>query len=183
MRELLAISFAFLLAVSEASQVPFAVPAAAFDGNGAPRRTFTLRKAVHLSLTNRSIPALARDYTPPDWAEAAASSGHSATQSLSSTTIKVHRASDQGAYQAARRASFQSRKALREGRSLSLAESFDQRWASTLEWDEEEIEAPDLDDLATLSNLAKMTSNAYSLPDSGEWYDLEKGWNLVRIPP
>jgi lipase ATG15 len=44
------------------------------------------------------------------------------------------------------------------------------------DWEDVEVDAPDVTDRQTLITLAKMTSNAYVLPDSGEWWGLE-GWN------
>lgn len=46
-----------------------------------------------------------------------------------------------------------------------------QQLADQLTWDEVEVDAPDVSDVHTLATLAKMSSNAYSTPDSG-WYDL-----------
>ncbi len=45
-------------------------------------------------------------------------------------------------------------------------------------WEEEEVVAPDTRDRETLLTLAKMTSNAYTLPESSDWYPLER-WNDV----
>ena len=44
------------------------------------------------------------------------------------------------------------------------------------EWDDVEVEAPDVTDRQTLLTLAKMTSNAYVLPESGEWWPVDD-WN------
>lgn len=44
------------------------------------------------------------------------------------------------------------------------------------EWEDVEVRAPDVSDRQTLITLAKMTSNAYVSPDSGEWWPV-KGWN------
>jgi putative lipase involved disintegration of autophagic bodies len=38
------------------------------------------------------------------------------------------------------------------------------------EWEDVDVEAPDIRDRQTLISLAKMTSNAYVTPDSGEWW-------------
>lgn len=51
------------------------------------------------------------------------------------------------------------------------------------EWDEDEIESPDVTNKDTLLALAKMTSNAYyDSPDTGKsgWYNLGNKWNIVR---
>jgi len=39
------------------------------------------------------------------------------------------------------------------------------------------VPAPDVHDKHTLSQLARMAGNAYALPDSDSWYDLEPTWN------
>jgi lipase ATG15 len=44
---------------------------------------------------------------------------------------------------------------------------------STRGWEDTEVEAPDVTDRETLRTLAKMTSNAYVLPESTEWWPLE----------
>lgn len=48
------------------------------------------------------------------------------------------------------------------------------------EWEDVEVVAPDVTDRQTLISMAKMTSNAYVLPDSGEWWPI-KGYN-ASIP-
>ena len=49
---------------------------------------------------------------------------------------------------------------------------------SGIEWEDVDVEVPDIDDRETLKTLAKMTSNAYVLPDSTEWWGLDE-WNHV----
>ena len=51
------------------------------------------------------------------------------------------------------------------------------------QWEDVEVRAPDVTDRQTLITLAKMTSNAYVTPDSGEWWptpgynqSIEFGW-------
>jgi lipase ATG15 len=44
------------------------------------------------------------------------------------------------------------------------------------DWEDVEVLGPDVTDRQTLITLAKMTSNAYVLPDSGEWWNTD-GWN------
>ena len=49
-------------------------------------------------------------------------------------------------------------------------------------WLESNIPAPRVDDRETLLTLAKMTSNAYFLPDEKGWYSLGSEWgNYVRL--
>ncbi|KZP12555.1 alpha/beta-hydrolase [Athelia psychrophila] len=55
-------------------------------------------------------------------------------------------------------------------RSLRHAES------EEVEWDLVETMGPDVQDKHTLSQLARMTSNAYALPGRG-WYDIDPTWN------
>jgi lipase ATG15 len=63
---------------------------------------------------------------------------------------------------------------------LTANEMQDLVYGATLEWQDEEIEVPDVQDVETLATLAKMTANAYSLPDDASWYDLGHKWNVVR---
>jgi lipase ATG15 len=49
-----------------------------------------------------------------------------------------------------------------------------------LDWEEEEVLAPDVESREVLLHLAKMTNNAYVDPDDPAWYDLNEGWNTVR---
>jgi lipase ATG15 len=50
------------------------------------------------------------------------------------------------------------------------------------DWEEIEVEAPDVTDRKTLLALAMMSSNAYIEPNSTEWYSLDK-WNAVSTQP
>ncbi|KAH9816107.1 lipase [Melampsora americana] len=47
-----------------------------------------------------------------------------------------------------------------------------------LDWKGLEIELPDVTDLNTLKALAKMTNNAYTIPNDERWTDPGKKWNL-----
>ncbi|KAG8804256.1 putative lipase atg15 [Serendipita sp. 399] len=49
--------------------------------------------------------------------------------------------------------------------------------SSILDWDEVEIPAPDVTDRLTVAELAKLTGNAYALPDQKGWYDVDGNWN------
>ena len=51
-----------------------------------------------------------------------------------------------------------------------------------VEWDDVEIEMPDMEHRETLLELAKITGDAYALPGSKDWYDLDARWNSVRTP-
>ncbi|WWC68708.1 uncharacterized protein I206_102642 [Kwoniella pini CBS 10737] len=49
------------------------------------------------------------------------------------------------------------------------------------DWEDVEVIAPDIKDRQTLITLAKITSNAYVLPDSGEWWPVGK-FNNHTVP-
>ncbi|OSD08584.1 alpha/beta-hydrolase [Trametes coccinea BRFM310] len=46
-----------------------------------------------------------------------------------------------------------------------------------IEWDEVQVLGPDVEDKHTLSQLARMTGNAYALPGRKNWYDMDRNWN------
>ncbi|KAJ9109710.1 hypothetical protein QFC19_001940 [Naganishia cerealis] len=50
--------------------------------------------------------------------------------------------------------------------------------SSAPDWEEMEVEAPDVTDRETLLSLAMMSSNAYIEPDTPEWYPLDN-WNAT----
>ncbi|PPR01090.1 hypothetical protein CVT26_015996 [Gymnopilus dilepis] len=45
-------------------------------------------------------------------------------------------------------------------------------------WDEVEVDGPDVEDLHTLAQLARMSGNAYALPGQKNWYDVDQVWNI-----
>lgn len=49
-----------------------------------------------------------------------------------------------------------------------------------IEWEDVEVEVPDVTDRETLRTLAKMASNAYITPESSEWWGLDE-WNSVSL--
>ncbi|SRR5258706_5350707 len=49
-----------------------------------------------------------------------------------------------------------------------------------VEWDDADVVVPDMEHRETLLELAKVTGNAYALPGSKDWYDLDARWNSVR---
>lgn len=53
------------------------------------------------------------------------------------------------------------------------------RWSTALDWEEEEVEGPDVESRETLLVLAKMTNNAYLKPGEPGWYDLGGNWTVV----
>jgi len=82
--------------------------------------------------------------------------------------MKVQRPRSNAEFQAARRLS------LHQGQS------------SLLEWDEVHVLGPDIEDRATLLELAKMTGNAYAIEGGKNWYPIDERWNSVsnlRNPP
>ncbi|KAF9532216.1 Alpha/Beta hydrolase protein [Crepidotus variabilis] len=44
-------------------------------------------------------------------------------------------------------------------------------------WDKLVVEGPDVEDLHTLAQLARMSGNAYALPGQSNWYDVDGSWN------
>ena len=50
-----------------------------------------------------------------------------------------------------------------------------------IDWDEDEIEAPDVEHRNTLLTLAKMTNDAYLEPGEAGWYELGERWNIVSF--
>ncbi|GAA6058785.1 hypothetical protein JCM10212_001901 [Sporobolomyces blumeae] len=142
---------------------------------------FTLRHAFHAPTEQRHLPLSQLDYTDADLASLSALSPYSSTQTARSRRLRAHQPNSQAAYHAARRTSFRSASSSSSAASSSSFPSWadvaDQAIAKTLEWDETEIFAPDTDDVETLAALGKMTSNAYTTPDSSGWIDIGGGWN------
>jgi len=50
-------------------------------------------------------------------------------------------------------------------------------------WDPIDVLGPDIEDRHTLSQLARMSGNAYALPGQTNWYDLDSAWNIVSRHP
>lgn len=46
-------------------------------------------------------------------------------------------------------------------------------------WDPIEVLGPDVEDKHTLSQLARISGNAYALPGQNNWYDVDSAWNIV----
>lgn len=59
-------------------------------------------------------------------------------------------------------------------RSLRYAQS------ESVEWEQVDVLGPDVEDIHTLAQLARMTGNAYALPGQKNWYDVDPSWNIVR---
>ena len=47
-------------------------------------------------------------------------------------------------------------------------------------WDPVKISGPDIEDLATLAQLSRMSANAYALLDAENWFEIDDTWNSVR---
>ncbi|KAG5352974.1 hypothetical protein C0989_011617 [Termitomyces sp. Mn162] len=47
-----------------------------------------------------------------------------------------------------------------------------------VEWDELIVSGPDVEDRHTLSQLARMSGNAYALPGQKNWYEVDAAWNV-----
>jgi len=60
-------------------------------------------------------------------------------------------------------------------RSLQHSESEPEQ----LVWDLVPVEGPDVEDIHTLSQLARMSGNAYALPGQKNWYEVDQAWNTV----
>ena len=85
------------------------------------------------------------------------------TATLQALPTTVYRPRDRGAFQHARL------------RSLRSQEN------EPIEWEEVELLAPDVQDKHTLTQLARMTGNAYALPGRPNWYEVDPAWNTVRV--
>lgn len=48
-------------------------------------------------------------------------------------------------------------------------------------WEPVEILGPDIEDRHTLSQLARISANAYALPGEKNWYDVDSAWNDVSL--
>lgn len=55
--------------------------------------------------------------------------------------------------------------------------------SANLPWYETEILGPNVKKRETLLELAKMTNNAYVVPDDSQWYELGENWITVRRFP
>ncbi|KAK7693765.1 hypothetical protein QCA50_003337 [Cerrena zonata] len=56
--------------------------------------------------------------------------------------------------------------------------SFRHSESETIEWERVETLGPDVQDLHTLTQLARMSGNAYALPGQNNWYDVDLSWNI-----
>ncbi|KAF5349561.1 hypothetical protein D9756_008809 [Leucocoprinus leucothites] len=116
--------------------------------------TFNLRH-IHASTPSNDI--LFADVKNPERIHAL---GHDSfnLEIPSTRRLAIHRTS-LNSFQAARQ------------RSLVHGESI------TLDWSEDQVEGPDVNNKKVLMTLAKMTANAYVEVGDKEWYDLPGNWN------
>lgn len=56
-------------------------------------------------------------------------------------------------------------------RSLNLAETVH------VDWEPQDLLGPDVEDLHTLAQLARMSGNAYAVPGRSNWYEIDAAWN------
>jgi hypothetical protein len=54
------------------------------------------------------------------------------------------------------------------------------QYSEAIEWSPIEVLGPDVDDIHTLSQLARMAGNAYAQSGKKNWYSLDPAWNTVR---
>ncbi|KAJ3994052.1 alpha/beta-hydrolase [Lentinula boryana] len=55
----------------------------------------------------------------------------------------------------------------------------EQTWTVNVNWDIIYLDGPDVQDLQTLAQLARMSGNAYALgPTQKNWYELDRAWNV-----
>ena len=47
-------------------------------------------------------------------------------------------------------------------------------------WEPVRMYGPDIENRHTLQQLARMSGNAYALPEEKNWYDLDEAWSQVR---
>ena len=103
-------------------------------------------------------------FNDPLRTQQALSLARSSSHSVSTRHIRRTRPRSQEAFQSART------------RSRLFREN------TVIDWDEDEIEAPNVEKRETLLSLAKMTNNAYLEPGETGWYELGKEWNVVSTP-
>ena len=135
--------------------------------NVSPPLKFELR---HLhAVSSSSATVLFSDVSSPELLQTHTLSDPSgstkATYSIHTNSIKTHRPSSFASFSNARL------------RSLRFGKN---EW---VDWEEDEILGPNVDNRETLLELAKMTNNAYLEPDETGWYALNGTWNVVRLSP
>lgn len=59
--------------------------------------------------------------------------------------------------------------------------SFRHSESETIEWERIETLGPNVQDRHTLTQLARMSGNAYALPGQSNWYDVDLAWNIVSL--
>lgn len=170
-----------LLPLCTALQIPFNRPTAQADDARSPPISFTLQQSVHLPF-DAQLPPLRRTYSVAEHDLLTAETGHSTTQSLNSRRTSAWRPSSFAAHEALRQHTYSSKRRRLLGVLPTAQEWEDQQLAESFEWQEEEILMPNTSDVATISAMAKMASNAYAEEGSGSWWDMNGKWNVVSPP-
>ena len=122
-----------------------------------PALQFELR---HLHAVSPDARVVFSDVRKSDIA-ALALAGEPTSYSLRPRRLKAHRPHSLDAFHRAR------------VRSMRFRET------EAIDWDEIEVDGPDVEDRQTLLLLAKMTNNAYLSPGEQGWYELGDRWNVV----
>ncbi|CDO75192.1 hypothetical protein BN946_scf184866.g33 [Trametes cinnabarina] len=116
----------------------------------------------HLHAVSSDARVLFHD-VPPAALSALSNAGEPTSYPLRPRRIKAQRPRSTAAFHRARR------------RSMGFQES------EAIDWDEIEIEGPDVESQETLLLLAKMTNNAYLEPGEQGWYELGDRWNVLSV--
>ncbi|EJF66096.1 alpha/beta-hydrolase [Dichomitus squalens LYAD-421 SS1] len=148
-----------------ASLLPLLLSAISHTASTNAREGTTARTPISFELHTEYTPRL-EDGDVRELSEVAFEISTGSSQRPSSTVIllqatptTVHRPRNAAAFQHAR------------VRSSRFQES------EPVEWEEVQVLAPDVEDKHTLSQLARMTGNAYALPGRPNWYDIDPAWN------
>ncbi|KAI0359725.1 alpha/beta-hydrolase [Trametes cingulata] len=144
-----------LLASYLASFVHDRLPTTALHAQPAPLQ-FELR---HFHAVSSDARVLFHDVRKSD-IDALSIAGEPSTYTLQRKRMKAHKPRSIDAFHRARR------------RSMRFLES------EAIDWNEIEVDGPDVESRETLLLLAKMTNNAYLEPGEDGWYDLGGHWNV-----
>ncbi|KAI0342675.1 alpha/beta-hydrolase [Trametopsis cervina] len=143
--------------------ISFLLPWTSYEGLHSPWKALPSPKVLEFELRHQHVVSPEAHIVFSDVGRTNTRLSGSATSlpyTVSSRKVRAARPSSQEAFQAART------------RSRLFKEHV------LLDWDEDEIEAPDVEKRDTLLELAKMTNNAYLEPNEAGWYELHKEWNV-----
>ena len=143
--------------------LPSLVGAYPTSGSGLDRMSLSFASAQTYSL----VQEYDDKFTKSQELFAVHAGGHptSTVYSLKARPTTIYRPVSHDIYQAARL------------RSLHLLES------QPVEWEGIDVLGPDVEDQHTLSQLGRMTGNAYAQRGQKNWYDLDPQWNVVSEFP